>query len=523
MDQSIRIALPGRIASEPQFIDIDRSIVILGPNGTGKTRFSAQIEKGFLNEVHRITAQKSLKFPEHISGDVLEHARLLFRYGVYSGGYGRDAYPANKEKHKYSGDIATGSLNDFNALADLLFADFHQSQRNFDKDPILFRVKRIWEAIFSDKSLVLNSSSIYVDSKLNSSTYNASNMSDGEKIAFYYIGSILCAHEHAIIVVDEPEIHLHRLLVSEIWDKLETERQDCKFIYLTHDIDFAITRQRSKKIWLRRFLEENLFDYEILKNHDVIPEEIFLRIQGSTRPVIFIEGQLDSTDYKLYSSLFKNRTLLPVESCDNVIKYTSSFGKVGAFHRIRPYGIIDRDRRTDEETKKLAKLVKVLKVAECEHILLTEHVLNAVIQYKGIQSSALDKIKEIVLKCFERDIELQILEHTRHFYDTYFKSKIKAKNMYQYKYDLSKFVDSIDVDQKVSITRTTFQEYLSRSDYMSVLCVYNNKKLYQEQRILKQLKCRSGEDLIQIARNIFENGDEVFLSRLKCDLNIDLI
>jgi predicted ATP-dependent endonuclease of OLD family len=48
------------------------------------------------------------------------------------------------------------------------------------------------------------------------------------------IGEVLCAPEKSIIIIDEPEMHIHVSLIKHLFDLIEAERPDCAFIYLTH-------------------------------------------------------------------------------------------------------------------------------------------------------------------------------------------------------------------------------------------------------------------------------------------------
>lgn len=57
-------------------------------------------------------------------------------------------------------------------------------------------------------------------------------MSDGEKVLLYLIAQILQAPKDGFIVIDEPEMYLHKTILKKLWDRLEQERQDCIFIYL---------------------------------------------------------------------------------------------------------------------------------------------------------------------------------------------------------------------------------------------------------------------------------------------------
>lgn len=61
------INLPG-INGENNSIEDKRSIVLIGANGSGKTRMSLWIEEHNADlRFHRISAQKSLNMPERVS------------------------------------------------------------------------------------------------------------------------------------------------------------------------------------------------------------------------------------------------------------------------------------------------------------------------------------------------------------------------------------------------------------------------------------------------------------------------
>ena len=73
-------------------------------------------------------------------------------------------------------------------------------------------------------------------------------MSDGERVIFYLIGQCLAASQQGIIVIDEPELHLHKSIQAPLWSAIERLRPDCLFVYFTHDVDFAVAQESSKRI-----------------------------------------------------------------------------------------------------------------------------------------------------------------------------------------------------------------------------------------------------------------------------------
>ena len=71
-------------------------------------------------------------------------------------------------------------------------------------------------------------------------------MSDGERAIFYLIGQTLLADENILLIIDEPELHVHRSIMSKLWDELEAIRADCALVFITHDLEFAASRAAQK-------------------------------------------------------------------------------------------------------------------------------------------------------------------------------------------------------------------------------------------------------------------------------------
>ena len=81
-------------------------------------------------------------------------------------------------------------------------------------------------------------------------------LSDGEKAAFYYIAMSMLTPQETCIIVDEPESHLNLAIVNQIWDRIEQERKDCQFIYLTHNPEFAAGRRNCFDTLDKRYLSK---------------------------------------------------------------------------------------------------------------------------------------------------------------------------------------------------------------------------------------------------------------------------
>ena len=320
----MEILLPPK-QGEVENVKLDfEQLVVVGANGAGKTRFGSWIEEHNYEKVHRISAQKSLSMPSFVSTTSIEIAKEELLYGVHTNDknwlklYGR-------KNSRWNNNLNTSLLNDYEKLMVLLHSEEYERSVYYKdhggEKPItkLDKIQQIWQSVLPHRKLEKRAGviDIYPDGQ-SDKKYNGSEMSDGERCIFYLIGEVLCAPEKSIIIIDEPEMHIHVSLIKHLFDLIEAERPDCAFIYLTHSIDFAFSRQNAVKIWAKSY-EDEKWDYEILSDEMPIPEQLYLEILGSRLPVIFIEGDNSSIDYEIYSQVFTDYTLKPVNSCIKVI------------------------------------------------------------------------------------------------------------------------------------------------------------------------------------------------------------
>ena len=55
-----------------------------------------------------------------------------------------------------------------------------------------------------------------------------------------YLAARVLTAEPGILVIDEPELHMHRkLAITDYWNKLEEMRGDIRFVYITHELHFG--------------------------------------------------------------------------------------------------------------------------------------------------------------------------------------------------------------------------------------------------------------------------------------------
>lgn len=390
----MKIQMP-LLNGKEQFVEGKTSIVLVGSNGAGKTRMSVWIDEHNSTKisVHRISAQKSLAMPKSIATSNTESSVEKFLYG--NNNVNKDWLKNNKNAYRWGNEPNTHMLNDFSSLMEYLMTDYFQeltkkdnAYGHVDNDKIrLKRVKRLWESVITHRELKLSAGKVEVLGKNDAADtgYNGSQMSDGEREVFYFIGVAMCVPKDSLIIVDEPENHLHPSVLSRLWNCIEAERQDCTFLYITHNLDFASTRTNAQIIWVKSMTMDSggepKWDYQML-NGEEIPDGLLLEMLGSREKILLVEGKTSgSYDLQLYRSLFPDCSVLPLEGCSSVIAAVKSYRseKMKRIHNKDVRGVVDRDRRTDEEITKLDKDgISVLGVSEIENLFLLPEVIRIV-------------------------------------------------------------------------------------------------------------------------------------------------
>ena len=153
--------------------------------------------------------------------------------------------------------------------------------------------------------------------------YSSNQMSDGERAVLYLAAQVLCVPENKTLIIDEPELHLHRSIMNRLWVALENHRPDCLFIYITHDTQFAAMHGHADKIWIKEFDGQN-WKFEKLENSE-LPEDLLFDILGNRRNVLFVEGEKNSYDTQLYSVLYPDYYVIACGSCTQIIARTKAF------------------------------------------------------------------------------------------------------------------------------------------------------------------------------------------------------
>lgn len=474
-------------------IDSTRNFVIVGANGSGKSHLGAAIEENNPSMVLRISAQRALSIPDEVNiGNYVNSWNILL--------YGSASDHRKGCKWGWSeGEKTIQLVNDYQQVLSAVFSKENEEMKNFTKDCrqklemkvdikevpdyITDRIEKIWDEVFPQRQIVLDNAK--ATAKCNDTPYQAKFMSDGERVALYLISQCLLAPSGTYIVIDEPEIHLHRTIMNRLWDKIEEACPDNVFVYITHDLEFAAGRKEATKIWVKDFNGSNNWTIKELTNDEGIPDDLMLEVLGNRKPVLFVEGEKTSYDFMLYRQIYDDRYIIPAHNCIKVIELTKAFNneKVRSIHNLDIKGIIDRDYLSENEIESYkSDGIETLNVAEVENLYLLESIVRIVAQHLAMnEDEVANKVKDFVFAEFAKEKEVQLKELCSR--NIAFKlqqyAKPRGNEIQDLKDGIENTVKIIDVDKIYNDYKSMIDGVLASKDYTKLLSIYNRKSLYR--------------------------------------------
>lgn len=472
-------------------LDAGSSVMFVGANGSGKTRLAAHIERTAGEKAHRIAAHRSLNLNPKVAKVTESEALKGLRYGAT----GNNLSIRHRELNRWGQNAATNLLNDFNYLMQALFAEqtntaleTHKKSRKGVHEEAKFtkfeKLQEIWEILLPHRKLNITGDNIQVYSA-GTSPYDANEMSDGERSIFYLIGQTLVAAPNSLLIVDEPELHVHRSIIGSLWDELEAARDDCGFIFITHDIEFASSRD-AEKFSIKSYSSPPAWEMEKVPSETGFGEELTTLILGSRNPILFVEGDASSLDVSLYRHCIPNRTIIPTGSCEQVIASVVSLRNHSQLTRAACTGLIDADDRTQDDIDHLGSLgVYVLPVSEIENILMLPTVSKQIAICNGYtEQEANTKVARLnseILQFVHADnkIEEVVLRYCRRRIDRTLKrvDLSASMNVNELETEFAEKTASLDIAGIASSFEDKLRSALNTGNVPDVLALYDNKAL----------------------------------------------
>ena len=230
-----------------------------------------------------------------------------------------------------------------------------------------------------------NDEEILARHKDGNGTFSIAQMSDGERNAAILAATVLTVDPGTLLLIDEPERHLHRSIIEPFLSALFEQREDCPFVVSTHEVALPVATPEARCLVVRscRWNGEKAseWDLELLKPNVEIPEDLKRAIFGSRKRILFVEGESNSLDQQLYSALFPDVLVESKGNFTDVQKAVIGIQESKKHHNVEALGLIDRDDREKEEVNSLAESgVFALDVHSVESLFYCSDSISAVAQ-----------------------------------------------------------------------------------------------------------------------------------------------
>ena len=387
-----RISIPGFGES-----DEEAPIVILGPNGSGKTQLAQKIAQS--NEVSAISAQRRTWVDDTLP--VQEEQQLRNQVKSQQNQWQQNSWHPTEEINF----ILSTLIQDHTNLLTKRNEEAIDSSKPLEpvRDTKLILLQGLWNRLFPKRKLEIGGFFPKVkrlDAASPAATYQLRQMSDGERTVLYMAARVMTA-EQPVILVDEPELHMHSRLSVQFWDEAERLRPDCRFVYVTHDLNFALSRRRAT------FLIARSNDAAAALIVDELPSSIAAEVLGAAtlpfyaKRIFLFEGEPGKGFASEFFSVWfddEETFAIPCGGRDSVCAAVSGLRTVGVV-AAKIIGLIDRDFYSDAVLDAVPNGVTVLPLHEIESVLCDQNVVAAVAEQfgkdpAGVWEEFLDRVRK---------------------------------------------------------------------------------------------------------------------------------
>jgi len=217
-----------------------------------------------------------------------------------------------------------------------------------------------------------------------------------------------------ILLVEEPEIHLHPALETSMMRYLKSIGKDCQIFITTHSTNFLDTAEMRNVYLASRDNSTNIQMINVEEAEQSIPRELGIRLSSLFMfdRLVFVEGPTDEDVIREWASIcsinFAQASVgfVPMGGVRNLAHFaTEATINFLSKRRVSVFFVLDRDEREEAEVKRLATQLGdkaeliVLKKRELENYLLCPKAIAKFIELKyqltGVKDSKKVDVTEI--------------------------------------------------------------------------------------------------------------------------------
>ena len=174
----------------------------------------------------------------------------------------------------------------------------------------------------------------------NLGSYSFNQRSDGFKHFVSFLLNLSASNksgqlENKIILIDEPEMHLHPSSQKYLRNELLKIAENNLVIFATHSVFMVDKKNLDRHISVKK--DDEVTDLLPIEKNDLYKEEVLYKSLGTSilehinENVLILEGKTDRNIFDLYKIKFENEikspnlSLISADGCTKIIKYTKFF------------------------------------------------------------------------------------------------------------------------------------------------------------------------------------------------------
>lgn len=239
--------------------------------------------------------------------------------------------------------------------------------------------------------------------------------------------------KHSVIIVDEPELHLHPTLTFKLIETLKTVGDHTnQFIFLTHSADLISTYYSTGDVYFIDSVQTGANQAhklsELNHNHSEVVQLIGqnLGLFAVGKKLIFIEGENSSIDRLTYHAIVQkivpDAKVIPVGSVANIITLNTIEEQIrNSIFGIDIFMIRDRDGLDNNQIAEIEKngRVRCLKRRHIENYFLDSNILFKVAERlyltTGNPSLTIEMIEAEIKLIAEKSINFNLLKNSKEY------------------------------------------------------------------------------------------------------------
>ena len=357
-----------RAADEPLKLDVSPGnvVFVVGPNGSGKSALIQHAVTSIgVRNVKRVAAHRQLSMQTGSINMTAENIRQFrsnleqwevtpqYRWMEHNQQQRLSSvlYDLTRKEHsrqrRVTDLVDANNPGDATKLAEGVKSPFKQINDLLNKARLMIEVENV-----DDEEIVAKRQDV-------GARYSIAEMSDGERSAVLIAAEVLTVEAGKVLLIDEPERHLHRSIIEPLLSALFDQRPDCAFVVSTHEIELPMAYPDSKVLITRSCTMNGAIPYawdiQVLEGGSELPDDLKREILGSRKRILFVEGESHKLDQPLYGALFPDISVIAKGTSHDVIGAVKGLRGSANLHHTEAFGLIDKDFRHESEIAKLAE------------------------------------------------------------------------------------------------------------------------------------------------------------------------